>query len=109
MPSIRVWRHSEPLRRRRQRCLHRLGLGFSGRRHASRASRGEILNAQYLELIAVVLYIYCFILMFLCRSVAESWRDLGAQDSPSRKRSPDPKVVVDSLANEDGHPAARSG
>jgi hypothetical protein len=38
--------------------------------------------------------------MFLCRSVVEPQRDLGAQASPSRMRSPDPKVVVDLLADD---------
>jgi hypothetical protein len=38
-------------------------------------------------------------MVFLCRSVAEPQRDLGAQASPSRMRSPDPKVVVESLAD----------
>jgi hypothetical protein len=37
--------------------------------------------------------------VFLCRSVAEPQHDLGAQASPSRTRSPDPKVVVESLAD----------
>jgi hypothetical protein len=40
--------------------------------------------------------------MFLCRSVAEPQRDLGAQALPSHTRSPDPKVVVDSLADDAG-------
>jgi hypothetical protein len=33
----------------------------------------------------------------VCRSVAEPQRDLGAQDSPSGTRSPDPRVVAQSL------------
>jgi hypothetical protein len=37
---------------------------------------------------------------WLCRSVAEPQRDLGAQASPSRTRSPDPKVVGESLADD---------
>jgi hypothetical protein len=40
--------------------------------------------------------------MFLCRSVAESQRNLGAQASPSRTRSSNPKVVVDSLVDDAG-------
>jgi hypothetical protein len=35
--------------------------------------------------------------MFLCRPVAVPQLDLGAQASPSRTRSPDPKVVAQSL------------
>jgi hypothetical protein len=40
--------------------------------------------------------------VFLCRLVAEPQHDLCAQASPSRTRSPDPKVVVDSLADDAG-------
>jgi hypothetical protein len=40
--------------------------------------------------------------VFLCRSVAEPQRSLGAKASPSRTRSPDPKVVVESLADDAG-------
>jgi hypothetical protein len=40
--------------------------------------------------------------MFLCRSVAEPQCDLSAQASPSRTRGPDPKIVVDSLADNVG-------
>jgi hypothetical protein len=40
--------------------------------------------------------------VFLCRSVAEPQRDLGAQVSPSHTRSPDSKVVVESLADNVG-------
>jgi hypothetical protein len=40
--------------------------------------------------------------MSLCESVAEPQRDLHAQASPSRTRSPDPKVVVESLADNVG-------
>jgi hypothetical protein len=36
----------------------------------------------------------------LCRSVAEPQPDLGAQASPSRTTSPDPKVLGESLAND---------
>jgi hypothetical protein len=39
-------------------------------------------------------------MMFLCRSVVEPQHDLGAQASPSRTRSSDPKVVMDSLADD---------
>jgi hypothetical protein len=46
----------------------------------------------------------CFLCLFvcggLCRSVAEPQRDLGAQASPSRTRSPDPKVVAQSLVDD---------
>jgi hypothetical protein len=47
-------------------------------------------------------YIYCLNVMFLCSSVAEPQRNLSAQASPTRTRSPDPKVVVDSLADDVG-------
>jgi hypothetical protein len=40
--------------------------------------------------------------MFLCRSVVESQHDLGALASPCRTRSSDPKVVMDSLADDTG-------
>jgi hypothetical protein len=40
--------------------------------------------------------------VLLCTSVVEPQRDLGAQASPSRTRSSDPKVVLDSLANDAG-------
>jgi hypothetical protein len=40
--------------------------------------------------------------VFLCRSVAEPQHDLVAQAWPSRTRSPDPKVVVVSLADDAG-------
>jgi hypothetical protein len=40
--------------------------------------------------------------VFLYRSVAEPQRDLGTQASPSRNRSPDPKVVVESLGDDTG-------
>jgi hypothetical protein len=40
--------------------------------------------------------------VFLCRLIAEPQRDLGAQASPSRTRSPDPKVVVESLVDDAG-------
>jgi hypothetical protein len=40
--------------------------------------------------------------VFFCRSVAEPQRDLGAQASPSRTRSPDPKVMVELLADDEG-------
>jgi hypothetical protein len=36
----------------------------------------------------------------LCRSVAEPQRDLSAQASPSSMRSPDPKVVAQSLVDD---------
>jgi hypothetical protein len=36
----------------------------------------------------------------LCKSVVEPQRDLGAQASPSRTRSPNPKVVVESLTDD---------
>jgi hypothetical protein len=38
--------------------------------------------------------------LLLCRSVAELQRDLGAQASPSRKRSPVPKVVAELLTED---------
>jgi hypothetical protein len=40
--------------------------------------------------------------VLLCRSVAEPQHDLGAQASPSRTRSSDPKAVVESLADDAG-------
>jgi hypothetical protein len=43
----------------------------------------------------------CLDVVLLCRSVAEPQRDLGAQASPSRTRSPDPKVVVESLTDDE--------
>jgi hypothetical protein len=39
---------------------------------------------------------------FLCRSVAETQCDLGAQASPSRTRSPDPRGTTQSLADDVG-------
>jgi hypothetical protein len=36
----------------------------------------------------------------LCRSVAEPQHDLGAQASASRTRSPNPKVMAQSLVND---------
>jgi hypothetical protein len=47
-----------------------------------------------------VLYINCLIVVFLCRLVAEPQRSLGAHASPSRIRSPDPKVMVESLVKD---------
>jgi hypothetical protein len=45
--------------------------------------------------------VYVFLdVLFLCRLVSEPQRDMGAQASPSRMRSSDPKVVVDSLADD---------
>jgi hypothetical protein len=41
-------------------------------------------------------------MVFLCRSVVEPQRDLGAQASLSRTRLPDPRVVVESLADDVG-------
>jgi hypothetical protein len=47
--------------------------------------------------------VYVFLdVLLLCRSVAEPQRNLGAQASPSRTRSPDPKVVVESLTDDVG-------
>jgi hypothetical protein len=37
----------------------------------------------------------------LCRSDVDPQRDLGAQASPSRTRSPDPKVVAQSLVDDE--------
>jgi hypothetical protein len=37
---------------------------------------------------------------WLCRSVAEPQRNLGAQASPSHTRLPDPKVMVESLVDD---------
>jgi hypothetical protein len=39
--------------------------------------------------------------MYLCRLVAEPQRDLGTQASPSHTRLPDPKVVVESLTDDE--------
>jgi hypothetical protein len=41
-------------------------------------------------------------MVLFCRPVAEPQRERGAQASPSRTRSSDPKVVVESLADDAG-------
>jgi hypothetical protein len=42
----------------------------------------------------------CFDVALLCRPVVVPQHDLGAPDSPSRTRSPDPKVVGEALADD---------
>jgi hypothetical protein len=66
----------------------------------SRLLRGKALKTQSLLLVVVVLRMSVFDIVLLCRPVVVQQRNLGAQASPSRTRSPDPKVVGESLVDD---------
>jgi hypothetical protein len=93
MPSVGVWRHSGLLPLHRQRCLQRLGLSFLGRSFEFQLLRGKILKTQSYSLAS-------FDVTLLHRSVVVPQDDLGTPASPSRTRSPDPKVVGEALADD---------